>query len=236
MFEKIYEVYDYRWKKGVSVIYWEWKDALDRRKIRLQLGSVFAVIILFSWGIPGFFRYIQQRNGFMLGDPVLGHLPAMDLSVYCFGILYVSVIATVLYLLARPDRMIIGLVGYLIMLSLRLLMIYLVPLDPPSKIIPLRDPFIDNLFYVNMHITKDLFFSGHISTMFILYLGVESPRLRYFFLTGCVLMGIMLLLQHVHYTLDIVAAPLFAWIAYRSAELIHKKIHDYYSHPKETIA
>lgn len=236
MFGKIYEVFDYTWNKGVYVIYSEWKEALDRREIRLQLGGVFVAIIFYSWFLPGFFRYIQQRKGFVLFDPILNHLPAVNLSVLCFSILYVSVIATVLYLLVRPERMINGWVGYMIMLSLRLLMIYIVPLDPPSKIIPLRDPFIDNLFYVNMYITKDLFFSGHISTMFILYLGVESPRLRHFLLAGCVLMAAMLLFQHVHYTLDVVAAPVYAWIAYRSAELIHKKIQEQYRSQKEAIA
>ncbi|HKI47150.1 MAG TPA: hypothetical protein VKA08_17600 [Balneolales bacterium] len=236
VFEKIYEVYDYTWNKTVSTIWTEWKEALERRDIRIQLGGLFVVITFYLWALPGFFRYIQQRQGIVLNDPILNHLPALDLSVYCFGILYISVISTILYLLVRPDRMIIGLIGYVLLLSLRLLTIYLIPLDPPSKIIPLEDPFIDNLFYANMHITKDLFFSGHVSTIFILYLSVESPRLRQFLLGGCVFIAVFLLFQHVHYTLDIVAAPLFAWAAYQSAEQIYQKMRQLFGQPREAVA
>lgn len=224
MFEKIYEAYDYAWNKGISTILSEWKEALERRDMRIQLVALSLMVTFYLWIIPGFFRYIQQRSGVTLNDPVLNHLPAMDLSVYCFGILYLSVIATILYLLTRPDRLITGGIGYMILLGLRLLMIYLVPLDPPSKIIPLKDPFIDYFFYVNMDITKDLFFSGHVSTMFIMFLVVDSPRFRQLLLAGCVFVAVMLLIQHVHYTMDVVAAPFFAWIAYRSAEFIHQKL------------
>ena len=236
MFEKIYEAYDYTWNKGISTVWAEWKEALERRDIRIQVVGLFALVTLYLWVLPGFFRYIQQRRGIVLNDPILTHLPALDLSVYCFAILYISVVSTILYLLTRPDRMIIGVIGYVILLSMRLLTIYLVPLDPPSKIIPLEDPFIDNLFYVNMHITKDLFFSGHVSTVFILYLSVESSRLRQFLLVGCAFIAVILLFQHVHYTLDIVAAPLFAWAAYRSAEQIHQKMGQLFDQQKESVA
>ncbi len=229
MFEKISEVYDYTWNRAISTVWSEWKEALDRPDIRIQLIGLSVVVTVYLWVIPEFLRYIQHRPGVMLYEPILNNLPAIDLSVYCFGILYLSVIATIFYLLTKPDRMVMGLIGYTILLSLRFLMIYLVPLDPPSKIIPLEDPFIDNLFYVNMHITKDLFFSGHVSTMFILYLVVDHPKLRQFLITGCGFVAVILLFQHVHYTLDIIAAPFFAWVAYRSAELIHKKLMESFS-------
>ena len=235
MFEKIYEAYDYDWNKSVSDIWSAWKTALERRGTRIQLAGLFIVITFYLWVLPDFFRYIQQRQGIILNDPILNHLPVMNLSVYCFTILYISVISTILYLVVRPDRMIIGLIGYVILLSLRLLAIYLIPLDPPSRIIPLEDPFIDKFFYVNMHITKDLFFSGHVSTVFILYLGVESSRLRQFLLVGCAFIAVILLFQHVHYTLDIVAAPLFAWAAYRSAEQIHQKMGQLFDQQKESV-
>ena len=233
MFEKIYEAYDYTWNRGISTVVSEWKEALERRDVQIQLVALSLVITFYLWFIPGFFRYIQHRQGVLMYDPILSHLPAVDLSVYIFGILYLSVIATVFYLLSRPDRMITGLTGYIILLSLRFLMIYLVPLDPPSKIIRLEDPFIDNFFYVNMHITKDLFFSGHVSTMFILFLAVDSQRLRQFLITGCVFVAVILLFQHVHYTLDVVAAPFLAWFAYKAAEMIHEKLHKLFYQPRQ---
>ncbi len=225
MFEKLSEVYDYTWNRGISVTLNEWKDAWERPGIRIQLGCLAALTVFYSWVVPGFFRYIQQRQGAVLDDPVLHWLPAMDLSLYCFSILYLSLIFTFFYLLRQPDKLIIALTGYFLLLALRLLAIYLVPLNPPPRLVPLDDPFIDHLFYVNMHITKDLFFSGHVSTLFILYLSVDHQRLRRLILTGCCFVAVMLLIQHVHYTLDVLAAPFFSWVAYRLAAAIHNRLH-----------
>jgi hypothetical protein len=79
----------------------------------------------------------------------------------------------------------------------------------------LNDPFVDFVGYGKNIITKDLFFSGHTSTLFLLFLIARKRALKIFFLAITLAVAMFLLKQHVHYTIDVLAAPVFAWISYR---------------------
>ncbi|HEX3079850.1 MAG TPA: phosphatase PAP2-related protein, partial [Puia sp.] len=72
-------------------------------------------------------------------------------------------------------------------------------------------------------ITHDLFFSGHTTTVFLIFLCLKKKRDRIYALIASILLGIFLLGQHVHYTIDVLAAPIFTYVAYRLALLFTKK-------------
>jgi hypothetical protein len=57
------------------------------------------------------------------------------------------------------------------------------------------------------YLTKDLFFSGHTATTFLLLLYVwDRPRLRWIALAGHVLVVASVFLAHLHYTIDVAGA------------------------------
>jgi len=85
-------------------------------------------------------------------------------------------------------------------------------LNPPAGLIPLIDP-LSNPFYGKGFVTKDLFFSGHTSTLFVMYLCFDQKIDKYFSLVTSTIVGILVLVQHVHYTIDVLAAPIFAFFA-----------------------
>ncbi len=90
---------------------------------------------------------------------------------------------------------------------------YLTPLDSPAKQIPLHDPFIE--FFVNgVTLTKDLFFSGHTSTMCILFFTAEYKWLKGFLLICILLIATFVTLQHAHYVVDVFIAPFIAFTSY----------------------
>jgi membrane-associated phospholipid phosphatase len=99
------------------------------------------------------------------------------------------------------------------MALLRIAAMYLMPLEPPPGIIELRDPFVE-FFGGGRTLTRDLFFSGHTSTMFLLFLVMPGRRLRIAYACFTVIVGLCVVLQHVHYTVDVFAAPFFAYGAY----------------------
>jgi len=88
----------------------------------------------------------------------------------------------------------------------------------PDNLIPFADP-ITNFFYGKQHdfITKDLFYSGHTSTMFLCFLCFIQKRDKLIALISTLLVGMMVLIQHVHYTVDVLAALPFTYIVYRIA-------------------
>ena len=94
----------------------------------------------------------------------------------------------------------------------RLITISLIPLDPPLGLIVLKDP-ITSLTYggLRVFITKDLFFSGHTANLFMFYLCLQKKRDKQFAIFATIIVGSLLLVQHVHYAVDVIAALLFTY-------------------------
>src|SRR6185295_12008378 len=58
-----------------------------------------------------------------------------------------------------------------------------------------------------VYLTKDLFFSGHTSSTFLLLLYVWRYKvLRWWMLTGHVLVVASIFFSHLHYTIDVIGA------------------------------
>jgi len=107
-----------------------------------------------------------------------------------------------------------SLYGFALVNAFRVIVLYFINLEPPADIIPLYDPLLEKTFYQDVLITKDLFFSGHTSNIVIFGFLTQVPRMRYVIFAATFAVGTMLVLQHVHYTIDVVAAPFFAYLAY----------------------
>ena len=97
------------------------------------------------------------------------------------------------------------------------LCIFIFPLEPPRGIILLKDPFFFYVVKPSDMITKDLFFSGHTTTMVLFTLMVENKWLKRVFFVCMLIVPVLILIQHVHYTIDVVLAPFFTYYAYRIA-------------------
>jgi membrane-associated phospholipid phosphatase len=130
-----------------------------------------------------------------------------------FLIIYAGLIAGLVVLLRHPRRLLLVFQAYSVMALFRIAAMYLAPLEPPPGIIELRDPFVE-FFGGGRTLTRDLFFSGHTSTMFLLFLVMPGRRLRIAYACFTVIVGLCVVLQHVHYTVDVFAAPFFAYGAY----------------------
>ena len=112
--------------------------------------------------------------------------------------------------------------AYVVMVLLRILAMWVTQLEAPPKMIPLHDPLV-RLFGPGKLLTKDLFFSGHTSTLFLLALAVPDRRSRALFLVCTAAVAVCVLWQHVHYTVDVLVAPLFAWASFRLARRLDPK-------------
>ena len=104
------------------------------------------------------------------------------------------------------------------MVLLRIAAMAVTPLEAPPGMIPLHDPLV-RLFGPGRLLTKDLFFSGHTSTLFLLALAVPGRRWKAFFALCAAAVAFCVLAQHVHYAIDVLAAPLFAYASFRLAVL-----------------
>ncbi len=189
----------------------QWVDAIKNKPFRIHLIVTIILLIVCATVSPVLFRFIESREGFTISDPLLDLLPIADLSIPIFVLLYFLLLTGIVCLVQSPNRLLHALQAYLIITLLRFITLLVIPLDPPQNILILTDPIIENLFY-QQPITKDLFFSGHagILALFV-FLFKNNLYLKVLFITGTLLVGSMILIQHAHYTVDVLAAPVFAW-------------------------
>ncbi len=69
----------------------------------------------------------------------------------------------------------------------------------------------------------DLFFSGHTGLPFLLALIFwRDVRLRIFFIASSLLFGVVVLLAHLHYSIDVLSAFFITYSIYRMAEIMFK--------------
>jgi hypothetical protein len=197
-----------------------WKNALQLTAFRKQAFFTFLVVLFMAAFIHHFFGYIQARNGYVINDFVLNHFAPRDVSGYIFMLMYTVISIALVNIAQRPFLFLKGLQAYCLLVFMRIFFLYIIPLNPAETIIPLRDPVVDYFFYNETVITKDLFFSGHISTLFLLFLFIPGKRLKLFFVLVTLLVSALLLMQHSHYTIDIIAAPFFSWISYKLSGMI----------------
>jgi hypothetical protein len=192
-----------------------WQIALFRR--RVMTGLVLIIVILSSF--PLFFQAIERRHGMVLNDPLLSVLPARNVSLAIFLVIW-AISALYLVRAIRTPQLFLNFLWAYILLSLfRMLTISVILLDPPAGLIALADP-ISNFFYGygTRFVTHDLFFSGHTSTVFLLYLCFTGRTDKGLALLATLIVGFLLLVQHVHYTIDVLGGLAFAWISFTLAQ------------------
>ena len=198
-----------------------WQAAWATPGFRQRLGLVGLLLLGLLPVVPHFYHFIQARPGRLLPDPILALLPVHDVSVPTFALIYGCVVATLGYLVPRPWLLLRALWAYFFLQLLRMGTLWLLPLEPPTTLVLLHDPVMDRVFEVTTQpIIRDLFFSGHTATMALLALVVPGRRWRGALGLMTAAVGLLVLVQRVHYTYDVLAAPFFAWLAYWLAKRV----------------
>ena len=196
-----------------------WKIALSERsfKKKLTVGIILICIILAS--LPFFFHYIEKRDGYIINDYILNHLPARNVSIPIFTLIWTMVILFIVRSTKDPYLFLTYLYSFVLLCLCRMISISVVALNPPEGLIALVDP-ISNSFYGKSFITKDLFFSGHTASQWLFFLCFRRKVEKTAALICTIAVGFFVLVQHVHYLIDVLAAPIFGTICYWVAKKI----------------
>ena len=200
-------------KQWYNDVRYNWRDAVAEDTFRKYFAANFLFCLTVYLLIAQWLKYNSTRHGTIVNDPLYTILPLHDFSVYIFFLTYSVTIATILYLISVPQLLHRAFTAFTILFIIRALCIFFIPLSPWGDMLTLRDPFT-NFVASEESIRNDLFFSGHMSDMAFFYFVVGSSLLRRYIVFCAVLVGFMLISQHVHYTLDVLAAPVFAYFCY----------------------
>ena len=188
-----------------------WNTPHKKKQIIIGTVIMMAVVIV----MPHFFNAIQKRNGKLLDDWLLDIIPARNVSIAIFTVIWAMIVLAIVRAMKDPSIYIIYCWTYVFVTAARLTCISFVPLDPPAGLIQLTDP-LTGIFYGNSVITKDLFFSGHTATLTLICLCLKRKNDKIVATVATVVVAFLLLVQHIHYTIDILAAPVFVNVFYRA--------------------
>ncbi|MEZ0541060.1 phosphatase PAP2-related protein [Fibrella arboris] len=190
-----------------------WQEAWKIPRFRrMAIGGLLLVCALLAmW--PSYLAMIEARKGVVLHDVVLNSLPRHDVSLPVFLSLWGAALLLIYRVQKSPALYLHFIWAYAFLFIARIISIGLTPLDPPPGLIELRDP-LSNYFYGAKFITKDLFFSGHTASICLMAFCLIRPLDRWLVFIGTAIVGIGVLIQRVHYTADVVAAPVFTYAVY----------------------
>ena len=184
-------------------------------KVKLYFISLF-ILSVCAWIFVQFLAFHDVRveaDGWVFNDPVFELIPRVNCSVAIFSLTYGALI---LYVILERKRALFLTklnLSYALLLIVRMITLSLIPLKVPDSLIYLQDPFLNNLIYPG-EIASDLFFSGHTALIFIFFCISK----RWIFAVLTFAMGMMLILQRVHYSIDVIAAIPFAFAIVRVIE------------------
>jgi hypothetical protein len=197
-----------------------WQAAFRLKGFKTRLIVGIAILTATFAYLPYFFQTIEKREGAKLADWVLSQLPPYDCSLAIFICIWSIMGLLLVRCIKSPQMMLHAIYGFVMLYMMRLLTITLIPLNPPDGLIPLIDP-ISNIFYgKDNFITKDLFFSGHTSSQFMAFLCLRNKAHKALALISTIIVGSLVLVQHVHYTVDVVAAIPLTYICYQLGKLV----------------
>jgi len=199
-----------------------WREAWTDTPLRVQMVTAPLLLWLVLRELSRFLVWVEHRPGARLDDPILALVSPRDATWFVFGLIYVAILLALADVWRRPRALVVGVQAYLLMIVLRMAAMYVTALDPPADMIAMTDPLIERVATGTL-LTRDLFFSGHTSTVFLMFLVARDPRFKPVLLLCAAGVAAGVLLQHVHYTVDVLVAPLFAFASLRAVETAHRR-------------
>ena len=160
-----------------------------------------------------FLGYVEGRSGIGLPDPLLSHFTSIDLKWITYSFIYSAIVLGFVSVALHPFSFLLVLRAMIVLVLLRITFLFLLPLDPPPGCIPIVDPFI-RISALSPTTSRDLFFSWHTAVITLFAFSARFRDMKIIFSAAAFVVSVLFLLQHAHYTIDVVAAPCFAYVAH----------------------
>lgn len=198
------------------------KDFYTQQKIRSLISALIflSLAILFQSYVSS---YSTRVSGGSVPDLLLDHLPIINLNwVIVEGALAV-IVGTIVLLFYKPEYLIFTLKAVAIFVITRAVFLAVTHVGVyPGQIGP-DNGFFDRI-YKSLDFEVGLFFSGHTGLSYLMALIFWNERFwRYVYLSLAVIFGISVLFAHIHYSIDVLAAPFITYSIYKLSQYLFKE-------------
>lgn len=157
-------------------------------------------------------------------DLILDILPIVNTNFLIVEGALLAIAGTIILLFFKPKYLIFALKAAAIFIATRAVFVSLTHLGIyPGQIGPDGTGLFDNI-YTGLGLEAGFFFSGHTGLTFLMALIFWDERFwRYVYLTLCVAFAIGVLLAHVHYSIDVLAAPYITYSIFVMSKYFFKE-------------
>jgi hypothetical protein len=189
---------------------------------RFLLSAALSILLLGASLVVNFYAgtYATEIASNPVSDIILSNIRTYDVDgIFIFGTGLFLVVLLLICLL-RPQRMPYVFKSLGLFIFIRSLFISLTHIGPfPTQIYISPASFVSKFTFGG-----DLFFSGHVGVPFLMALIFwDNIFLRIMFVAFSVIAAVIVLLAHMHYSIDVLAAFFITFAIYRIAEIFLKK-------------
>ena len=201
-----------------------WRNMIrDRRFIK---STIISFLFLFSSIIINFIAgtYATEKASLPVTDIILSNIRVYNVgSIFIFGpiILFIFIVILLIYNPKKIPFSIKSLALFVIIRSIFISLTHIVPF-PTMAVVNTGELF--NKFTFG----GDLFFSGHTGVPYLFSLIFwENKYLRYILITTAIFFGIVVLMGHLHYSIDVLAAFFITYTIFHISKFLFNKDTEY---------
>ena len=200
-----------------------WAEYKAHLKNKRFLISVFVGILLLILSIVMNFYaglYAVERASNSVTDLILSNTQTMDVDgIFIYGSFIFWIFVTILCLL-KPNRIPFILKSIALFVFIRSIFISVTHIGPFPDQILINPESLINKFTSG----ADLFFSAHTGLPYLMALAFWNQKaLRFFFLLASMVFGAVVLLGHLHYSIDVLSAFFITYTIFHLSELTFKR-------------
>lgn len=210
-------------------LWYRYRDGWSNRHMRFSaaMGLVaFALSVIASfWAIA----YATARASNSVTDIILSNIPIFDVDGIMVAGTLLLIMVILLLFLNKPQRVPFGLFTLALFFFIRsafTVATHVAAYPIPSGNTPDLNSAMGKFVF---GFGGDLFFSAHTAVPFLMALLFwQNPKLRYLFLLWSVFFGVVVLLGHLHYTIDVFAAYFITYGIYELAVRFFPRTYAYW--------
>ena len=169
--------------------------------------------------------YVNTLPSAPVTDLILSNIRVYDVeSVFIYGsflLLFVGIFVA----LRRPNYIPFMTKSVALFTLIRSLFVILTHITSFPTRIAIESPIFNHQFFTGIFTGNDLFFSGHTGLPFLLALmfWAENKTTRTTFLGFSILFAIVVLLGHIHYSIDVLSAFFITYGIFQICKILFKK-------------
>ena len=180
----------------------QWREIVSsNKKIALFVVGISALLSAFAINNK-VSTYVDHVHGHgpPVGDLILDNIPIYDLNFIFFWAVLLFWAGNIIYRLIFPKEFPFILVSMSLFVMVRCFFITLTHLGPPETLLVVPD----ELSYYSFN--ADMFFSAHVGTPFFYALLTSVKSMKWTAIIYSIIMVVIVLLSHGHYSIDIFAS------------------------------